>query len=91
MPTPETAGDPGAVPIRQLTSAEYEYTVEDLTGVHLDLARIFQGEAVGGEGFSNFGSVSSWPTPLELYLGAARRSPTAVIGAGPLGFFIDPG
>jgi hypothetical protein len=87
------AGDPGAVTMRQLTSAEYEYTVEDLTGLNLDFARIFQGEAVGGEGFSNFGSVQFMAdAKLELYLSAAKQiADHAVIGAGPLNFYADPG
>ncbi len=91
--TNKHAGDPGAVTIRQLTSAEYEYTVEDLTGLDLDFARIFQGEAVGGEGFSNFGSVQFMAdAKLELYLSAAKEiADHAVIGAGPLSFFRDPG
>jgi hypothetical protein len=91
--TSKHAGDPGEVTIRQLTSAEYEYTVEDLTGLDLDLARIFQGEAVGGEGFSNFGSVQFMAdAKLELYLAAAKQiADHAVVGAGPLSFFVDPG
>lgn len=91
--TNKHAGDPGEVTIRQLTSAEYEYTVEDLTGLDLDFARIFQGEAVGGEGFSNFGSVQFMAdAKLELYLGAAKQiADHAVIGAGPLTFYADPG
>ena len=87
------AGDPGEVTVRQLTSAEYEYSVEDLTGLEFDFARVFQGEAVGGEGFSNFGSVQFMAdAKLELYLSAAKKvADHAVIGAGPLGFFVDPG
>ncbi|MDA7640104.1 DUF1587 domain-containing protein, partial [Opitutaceae bacterium] len=51
------AGDPGKVALRRLTSAEYAYTVEDLTGLDLNLEKSFVGEAVGGEGFSNVGEV----------------------------------
>ncbi len=91
--TREHAGDPGRVTVRQLTSAEYAYTIEDLTGLDLDLARKFQGEAVGGEGFANFGSVQFMAdAKLELYLEAAKLiADHAVIGAGPLGFYPDPG
>lgn len=91
--TRENAGDPGRVPVRQLTSAEYDYTIQDLTGLELDLAGIFQGEAVGGEGFSNFGSVQFMAdAKLELYLESAKLvADHAVIGAGPLSFFPDPG
>lgn len=91
--TKKHAGDPGVVTVRQLTSAEYAYTVQDLTGLDLDIARHFQGEAVGGEGFSNFGSVQFMAdAKLELYLEAAKTiADHAVIGAGPLSFFADPG
>ena len=49
------AGDPGLVVIRRLTSAEYAYTIEDLTGLDLGLERTFVSDAVGGEGFTNVG------------------------------------
>ncbi|MCA9212171.1 MAG: DUF1587 domain-containing protein [Planctomycetales bacterium] len=51
------AGDPGRVVMRRLTSAEYEYTIRDLTGLELDLASTLIGDAVGGEGFANVGDV----------------------------------
>ena len=35
----EHAGDPGQVVLRRLTSAEYSYTIQDLTGLDLDLER----------------------------------------------------
>src|SRR5438046_9476814 len=34
-----SAGDPGQVVLRRLTSAEYAYAVQDLTGLDLDLGR----------------------------------------------------
>ena len=33
------AGDPGHVPLRRLSNAEYNYTIRDLTGVDLQPAR----------------------------------------------------
>lgn len=87
------AGDPGKVALRRLTSAEYAYTVEDLTGLDLDLEKTFVGEAVGGEGFSNVGDVQFMQdSSLERYLEAAKTVAShAVIGAGPLFFYQDPG
>ena len=87
------AGDPGQVTVRRLTSAEYAYTIRDLTGVDLDVERSFAGDAVGGEGFTNFGDVQFMhDAGLESYLEAAKIvADHAVIGAGPLSFYQDPG
>jgi mono/diheme cytochrome c family protein len=87
------AGDPGAVTVRRLTSAEYAYTVRDLTGIDLNVERDFAGDTVGGEGFTNFGDVQFMADAnLENYLAAAKKiADHAVIGAGPLDFFADPG
>ena len=41
--------------IRRLTSAEYAYTIKDLTGLDLGLEEGFVSDSVGGEGFTNFG------------------------------------
>ena len=87
------AGDPGPVTVRRLTSAEYAYTVRDLTGLDLNMDRDFATDAVGGEGFTNFGDVQFMADAnLERYLKAAKKiSSHAVIGAGPLDFFTHPG
>lgn len=87
------AGDPGRVTVRQLTSAEYGYTVRDLTGLELKLGNDASSDAVGGEGFTNYGDTQFMQdATVERYLGAAKQiAEHAVIGAGPLGFFIDPG
>ncbi|MBP85150.1 MAG: hypothetical protein CMJ64_00270 [Planctomycetaceae bacterium] len=87
------ADDPGPVTIRRLTGAEYAYTIRDLTGLELDLERDFVGDAVGGEGFANVGDVQFMQdSTLERYLDAAKRvAGHAVIGAGPMSFFEDPG
>lgn len=87
------AGDPGQVTVRRLTSAEYAYTIEDLTGLKLDLGREFAGDAVGGEGFTNYGAVQFMADAnLERYLEKAKFvADHAVIGAGPLAFYQDPG
>src|SRR5262245_62028476 len=41
------AGDPGHVPLRRLSNAEYDYTVRDLTGVDLRPAREFPTDGAG--------------------------------------------
>src|SRR5205085_2719767 len=50
-------------------------------------------DSVGGEGFTNFGDVQFMQDAnLERYLNAAKLvAEHAVIGAGPLEFFTDPG
>jgi len=89
----ETAGDPGRVVLRRLTSAEYAYTIQDLTGLDLELERHFDVDPAGGEGFSNIGDVQFiQDSTLERYLEAAKTvAAHAVIGAGPLQFYRDPG
>lgn len=88
-----TAGDPGDVIVRRLTSAEYSYTIQDLTGLDLDLTKELDGDAVGGEGFTNIGSVQFLQdSTLERYLHAAKLvAGHAVIGSGPLQFYQHPG
>jgi mono/diheme cytochrome c family protein len=87
------AGDPGRVTVRRLTSGEYNYTIHDLTGLDLDLGIDASNDSVGGEGFTNFGDVQFMQgANLERYLEAAKAvADHAVVGAGPLQFYIDPG
>lgn len=88
----ETDGAPGRVTVRRLTSGEYSYTIQDLTGLELSFDRDFVPDAVGGEGFTNFGEAQfTADAELELYLEAAKRvADHAVIGAGPLSFYEHP-
>jgi hypothetical protein len=87
------AGDPGKVTVRRLTSGEYGYTIHDLTGLDMKFDRDFVTDSVGGEGFANFGDVQFMQdASLERYLQTAKHiAAHAVIGAGPLQFFADPG
>ena len=87
----EHAGDPGAVTVRRLTSAEYAYTIEDLTG--LEIRPDFSSDSVGGEGFTNYGDVQFMlDATMERYLESAKKvAEHAVIGSGPLRFYRDPG
>lgn len=86
------AGDPGHVVLRRLTSAEYAYAIQDLTGLNLPLDRMFVSDAVGGEGFTNVGDVQFMQdSTLQRYLEAAKLVAShAVIGSGPLDFYPDP-
>ncbi len=87
------SGDPGRVKLRRLTNAEYAYTIEELTGLQFDFDRIFPGDSAGGEGFANVGDVQFLQgSTLDRYLEAAQLvAAHAVVGAGPLQFFHDPG
>lgn len=70
----ENSGDPGPVTMRRLTNAEYDYTIRDLTGHDFSLAKDFQADGGGGEGFSNTGDVLFVsPQQLEKYMAAARK------------------
>ncbi len=87
------AGEPGNVTVRRLTSGELAYAIRDLTGVDLPLAIDASGDAVGGEGFTNFGDVQFvQDASVERYLETAKLVAShAMIGAGPLQFHTDPG
>jgi Protein of unknown function (DUF1592)/Protein of unknown function (DUF1588)/Protein of unknown function (DUF1587)/Protein of unknown function (DUF1595)/Protein of unknown function (DUF1585)/Planctomycete cytochrome C len=87
------AGDPGRVTVRRLTSAEYAYAIRDLTGIDIDVGIDASSDSVGGEGFANFGDVQFvQDQSIERYLEAAKVvADHAVIGAGPLGFYVDAG
>ncbi len=87
------AGEPGRVTVRRLTSAEYKYAIADLTGIEVKVGVDASSDAVGGEGFANFGDVQFvQDASVERYLEAARQvADHAVIGAGPLDFYADPG
>ncbi|MCB1063298.1 MAG: DUF1592 domain-containing protein, partial [Verrucomicrobiae bacterium] len=70
----EFSGDPGPVTMRRLTNGEYDRTIRDLTGRDYGLAKEFQTEAGGGEGFSNIGDVLFLsPAALDKYFNAARQ------------------
>ena len=68
------AGDPGAVPLRRLSNAEYNLTMRDLTGVDLQPARQFPVDGAAGEGFTNAAEALAEmsPTLLNKYLNAAK-------------------
>jgi hypothetical protein len=68
------AGDPGAVPARRLSHAEYDNTIRDLTGVDLRPTREFPVDPANEAGFDNSAeSLAMSPALVKKYLDAARR------------------
>lgn len=69
------AGDPGHVPLRRLSNAEYDATIRDLTGVNLQPAREFPVDGAAGEGFTNAAESLSDISPalFTKYLNAAKN------------------
>lgn len=85
------AGDPGHVPLRRLSNAEYDYTIRDLTGVDLRPTREFPADGAAGEGFTNAAEALSDISPalLTKYLNSAKSiSENAVLL--PDGFRFSP-
>jgi mono/diheme cytochrome c family protein len=67
------AGDPGPVPARRLSNAEYDDTIRDLTGVDMQPAREFPVDPANQEGFDNSGeSLTLSPALLKKYAEAAK-------------------
>jgi hypothetical protein len=67
------AGDPGPVVLRRLNNAEFNYTVQDLTGVSLEPAREFPVDSAAGEGFTNVGNALVMsPALVQKYLDAGK-------------------
>ncbi|MCI0700194.1 MAG: DUF1592 domain-containing protein [Planctomycetia bacterium] len=68
------SGDPGYVPLRRLSNAEYNYTIRDLTGVDLQPAREFPADGAAGEGFTNAAEALTDISPalFTKYLNAAK-------------------
>src|SRR6201996_527681 len=70
----KTAGDPGVVLARRLSNAEYDYTIRDLTGQDMHVARQFPVDPANQAGFDNSGeSLTMSPALLNKYLKAARE------------------
>jgi mono/diheme cytochrome c family protein len=67
-------GDPGHVPLRRLSNAEYDCTIRDLTGVELRPASEFPRDGAAGEGFTNAAEALTDIAPplLNKYLNAAK-------------------
>ena len=68
------AGDPGTVLARRLSNAEYDYTIRDLTGQDMQVAREFPVDPANTAGFDNSGeTLTMSPALLNKYLQAARQ------------------
>ncbi len=68
------AGDPGPVPPRRLSNAEYDHTIRDLTGIDIRPAQEFPVDPANEAGFDNSAeSLTLSPALLNKYLEAARR------------------
>jgi hypothetical protein len=69
-----SAGDPGVVLARRLNNAEYNYTIQDLTGVDIAPTRTFPVDPANEAGFDNSGeTLVISPALLTKYLDAARN------------------
>ena len=67
-------GDPGIVMARRLSNAEYDYTVRDLTGQDMRVARQFPVDPANQAGFDNSGeSLTMSSALLNKYLKAASE------------------
>src|SRR5262245_12530862 len=67
------AGDPGVVPPRRLSNAEYDYTICDLTGRDIRPAASFPVDPASGEGFNNTGeALTMSPSLFKKYYAAAE-------------------
>jgi hypothetical protein len=70
----KSAGDPGVVLARRLSNAEYDYTIRDLTGQDMRVAKQFPVDPANPAGFDNSGeSLTMSPALLNKYLQAARE------------------
>ncbi|HXI50175.1 MAG TPA: DUF1592 domain-containing protein [Candidatus Saccharimonadales bacterium] len=86
------ADDPGPVLARRLSSAEYNNTIRDLTGVDLRPAREFPVDPANEAGFDNSGeSLTMSPALLKKYFEAARAvADHLVLKPNGLGFAPHP-
>ena len=67
------AGDPGSVPTRRLSNAEYNYAVRDLTSIDIRPTQSFPVDPANEAGFDNSAeSLTMSPALLNKYLEAAR-------------------
>ncbi|HEV3024760.1 MAG TPA: DUF1587 domain-containing protein, partial [Pirellulales bacterium] len=84
------AGDPGRVPARRLSNAEFDYTIRDLTGVDIRPTREFPVDPANEAGFDNSGeSLTMSPALLKKYLSAARLVADHLV-LKPKGFVFAP-
>lgn len=86
----KNAGDPGSVPVRRLSNAEYNYTIRDLTGVDIRPTKDFPVDPANEAGFDNSAtSLSTSPALVKKYLDAARHVADH-LALTPSGFVFAP-
>ena len=84
------AGDPGVVLARRLNNAEYNYTIQDLTGIDIAPTRTFPVDPANEAGFDNSGeTLAISPALLTKYLDAARNVADHLV-LQPRGFMFAP-
>ena len=84
------AGDPGVVLARRLNNAEYNYTVQDLTGVDIAPTKAFPVDPANEAGFDNSGeTLAISPALLTKYIDAARNVADHIVFQ-PRGFSFAP-
>lgn len=84
------AGDPGDLPMRRLSNAEYNNTIRDLTGVDIRPTREFPVDPANEAGFDNSAeSLTLSPALMNKYLSAAREV-TQYLVLKPKGFDFAP-
>jgi hypothetical protein len=84
------SGDPGRVPARRLSNAEYDRTIRDLTGVDIRPTQEFPVDPANEAGFDNSAeSLTMSPALMKKYLEAARRVADHVV-LKPDGFDFAP-
>ncbi len=74
------AGDPGKVILRRLNNSEYNYTIQDLTGIDLNPSKNFPVDGAAGEGFTNTGiSLVMSPSLVSKYLDSGKNIASHVV------------
>ena len=85
-----SAGDPGVVPVRRLSNAEYNYTIRDLTLVDIQPAKEFPVDPASEAGFDNTAeSLTMSPALLKKHVDAARLVADHLV-LRPSGFAFAP-
>jgi len=84
------SGDPGVVPARRLSHAEYDHSIAELTGVDLRPTRTFPIDPANQAGFANSAeSLAMSPALVKKYLEAAREVADHLV-LQPEGFTFAP-
>ncbi len=83
--TAATRSNPGRVPLRRMTRAEYTNAIRDLLALEIDGTTLLPADEVN-EGFDNMaGALPVSPALLERYISAARRVSRLAVGDSTIG------